>query len=219
MNLLLFQHATFVFFILFCTVVDYLIPSRYKLQAELKKTHKYNYKEMIEYTCFNIYILTFPLGYLFLQIYEIYNLVEFVPSTYLEYIFQGIRLLFCILLEEILFYYIHRILHFPFFYSSIHKKHHQLIAPIALGTLYVDPWDHLFLNLLPILITPLLTRVRGPFLYIWFLLANISSVFSHCGFSFFGKGVVIHHDNHHKYRTCNYGVIGLLDYLHGTLKL
>ncbi|GFY54769.1 fatty acid hydroxylase domain-containing protein 2, partial [Trichonephila inaurata madagascariensis] len=40
-----------------------------------------------------------------------------------------LELLFCAAVEEIGFYYSHRVLHLPFFYKHIHKKHHEWKSP------------------------------------------------------------------------------------------
>jgi methylsterol monooxygenase len=53
-----------------------------------------------------------------------------------------------VLLREIAFYYIHRLLHHRRFYY-IHKKHHDWQTPIAITAIYCHPIEHAFGNLLP----------------------------------------------------------------------
>lgn len=55
-----------------------------------------------------------------------------------------------ILIEEIGFYYSHRLLHHPKIYKFIHKRHHEWTAPIAITAIYCHPVEHVFANLIPI---------------------------------------------------------------------
>ncbi len=54
-----------------------------------------------------------------------------------------------VLLREIAFYYIHRLLHYSRIYKYIHKKHHEWQTPIAITAIYCHPIEHAFGNLLP----------------------------------------------------------------------
>ncbi len=60
-----------------------------------------------------------------------------------------LELSICILIEELVFYYSHRLLHNPRIYKYIHKKHHEWTAPIAITAIYCHPIEHIFSNLLP----------------------------------------------------------------------
>ena len=48
----------------------------------------------------------------------------------------------CLLMREAMFYYSHRLLHVPYLYRRIHKKHHRFTAPIALAAQYAHPIEH-----------------------------------------------------------------------------
>merc|ERR1711887_242692 len=58
------------------------------------------------------------------------------------------------LVEEIFFYYGHKMLHHRKIYKYIHKKHHEWTASIALTSLYAHPLEHIMSNLLPTAIGP-----------------------------------------------------------------
>lgn len=53
---------------------------------------------------------------------------------------------FCLLCEEAGFYVVHRAVHSRFLYASIHKKHHEFKAPVALASTYCTMTEHLFVS-------------------------------------------------------------------------
>lgn len=127
-------------------------------------------------------------------------------------------ILISVLLREAMFYYSHRLLHLPYFYRRIHKKHHKFTAPIALAAQFAHPLEQIFANALPISLPPQL--LRSHVLTFWIFLAwelfNTATV--HSGYDFFHNKAKMH-DLHHEQFNLNYGSIGLLDWVHGTDKL
>lgn len=123
-----------------------------------------------------------------------------------------------IVLREALFYYGHRLLHLPWLYVRIHKKHHKFTAPVALAAQYAHPIEQIVANALPISLPPQL--LRSHILTFWVFLAyelfNTATV--HSGYDFF-RGLARMHDLHHEKFNLNYGSIGLFDWLHGTNQL
>lgn len=131
-----------------------------------------------------------------------------------------IHLLFFILVEEFGFYYLHRLFHTPLLYKHIHKTHHEWTAPIGLCSTYCHPVEHFFVNTLPIISGPLLL---GSFFgnhlaseWLWIMLAVISTTISHCGYHLPFLPSPEAHDFHHSKFNQVFGVIGILDRLHGT---
>lgn len=120
-----------------------------------------------------------------------------------------------LLIREALFYYSHRLLHIPFFYRRIHKKHHKFTAPIALAAQYAHPLEQIFANALPISLPPQLLRshVLTFWVYLAWELFNTATV--HSGYDFFNN-MAKAHDLHHEKFNLMYGSIGLLDWIHGT---
>lgn len=62
------------------------------------------------------------------------------------------HLIGCIIVVEIGFYYTHRLLHHPYLYKQIHKKHHTWISPVAISAAYCHPIEHLASNMLPVVL-------------------------------------------------------------------
>nr|AFK11127.1 uncharacterized protein C5orf4-like protein [Callorhinchus milii] len=120
------------------------------------------------------------------------------------------------LLEELLFYYSHRLFHHPTLYTRIHKKHHEWTAPIGVIALYAHPIEHVFSNMLPSMVGPILLGSHVATTMLWFCLALLVSTISHCGYHLPFLPSPEFHDFHHlKFNQC-YGVLGVLDRLHGT---
>ncbi|KAL2004559.1 hypothetical protein VTN00DRAFT_3444 [Thermoascus crustaceus] len=124
----------------------------------------------------------------------------------------------CLLLREAMFYYSHRLLHRPIFYSKIHKLHHRFTAPIALAAQYAHPIEHIFANALPISLPPQIlgSHVLTFWVFLAYELFNTATV--HSGYDFFA-GKARMHDLHHEKFNLNYGSIGVLDWVHGTDRL
>lgn len=121
-----------------------------------------------------------------------------------------------ILVEEIGFYYSHRLLHHPRIYKHIHKQHHEWTSPIAITAIYCHPLEHTLSNLLPPYIGPLIMGSHAATMWLWFTWVIFSTLNAHSGFHmpFFPSPEA--HDYHHLKFNQNFGVLGVLDRLHGT---
>eukprot|EP01137_Pigoraptor_chileana_P008251 Opistho-2@54813 len=120
------------------------------------------------------------------------------------------------LLEEVGFYYSHRALHHPIVYKNIHKMHHEWTAPIGISALYCHPLEFFLSNLFPIILGPLIMGSHLLTMWLWFSMAIIVTVNVHSGYHFPLMPSPEFHDFHHLKFNNNFGVIGILDYLHGT---
>ncbi|KAM9253963.1 fatty acid hydroxylase domain-containing protein 2 isoform 1-T1 [Dugong dugon] len=120
------------------------------------------------------------------------------------------------LIEEVMFYYSHRLLHYPAFYKKIHKKHHEWTAPIGVIALYAHPIEHVASNMLPAMLGPLLMGSHLSSITMWISLVLITTTISHCGYHLPFLPSPEFHDYHHLKFTQCYGVLGVLDHLHGT---
>lgn len=122
-----------------------------------------------------------------------------------------------LIVEEILYYYIHRLLHHPSIYKYIHKTHHLFTAPIALSTVYSHPIEHIIANTIPIMLSSWILKSHITTVYSWIIFSVISDVTIHCGYELPMIPSASFHDNHHKTFNYCFGVMGILDKIHGTL--
>jgi sterol desaturase/sphingolipid hydroxylase (fatty acid hydroxylase superfamily) len=123
----------------------------------------------------------------------------------------AISLFLCMSCVEVGFYYSHRLLHHPRLFGPLHRWHHEFRAPVAAGALYCHPVEHVLCNLLPVLVGPILCGMPWLWATAWFAIATVNTVVVHSGY-----GPLTRHDAHHARVTGNYGVMGVLDWWHGT---
>lgn len=121
-----------------------------------------------------------------------------------------------LVVEELLFYYLHRLMHRPPLYGMVHKRHHEWTAPIAIATNYCHPVEHALCNLLPVMIGPLLCGSHCAVIWMWQTIATVNSINTHSGYHLPLMPSPEAHDFHHLRFNVNYGVMGVLDWLHGT---
>eukprot|EP01083_Nonionella_stella_P088882 247946_1 len=129
------------------------------------------------------------------------------------------NLVFFLIIEEIGFYYSHRMLHTPFFYGRIHKQHHEWTAPIALTAFYCHPVEHFLANCFPIALGPMLMNAHIVEWWMWISIGVLNSLSCHSGYHFPLMSSPEAHDFHHLRFNEMFGILGVLDWLHGTDKV
>ncbi|KAK2149066.1 hypothetical protein LSH36_469g01051 [Paralvinella palmiformis] len=118
--------------------------------------------------------------------------------------------------EEIGFYYTHRLSHWGLLYKYIHKKHHEWTAPVGVVSVYAHPLEHIICNLMPLTSGPVLVGAHHFTTVLWYTAALSSTIIHHSGYHLPLLPSPELHDYHHLKFRWNYGVIGLLDWFHGT---
>lgn len=88
----------------------------------------------------------------------------------------------CLLINEVLFYYAHRGLHYGKWYKMIHKKHHEWTSPVAITAIYCHPLEHAFANLLPGFAGVLLFGCHILTAWIWFVMGTLVVLNNHSGY-------------------------------------
>lgn len=121
------------------------------------------------------------------------------------------------LFRDVLFYYVHRLLHMKFFYRHLHHVHHQFPAPIALAAVYSHPIDHMMQNAFPIAFPMIVLRSHFLTVVLFATVALLDAALAHSGYDFLRvPAKVSMHDLHHMTSKGGYGVLGLMDWIHGT---
>lgn len=125
------------------------------------------------------------------------------------------RMIFHGLIGDQWFYWTHRLMHRRWLYSKIHYIHHQWTYPMAIRTIYAHPIEHIVCNLGAIAIGPLIWPTNQLFMTLWVVVATFNAVLGHSGLNL-PLTSVEKHDLHHRFLNCNYGTVGLSDYVYGT---
>ncbi|KAM0746038.1 hypothetical protein T439DRAFT_307251 [Meredithblackwellia eburnea MCA 4105] len=127
--------------------------------------------------------------------------------------------IFCLLVEEAGFFYVHRFFHSPKYYKTYHKKHHEFTAPVALASTYCTVVEHYCSNTLPIVAGILIVRAHWCMNILFFCALELGTLATHSGYNFPGSFNALQHDWHHYSFTENFGPMGLLDRIHNTDKM
>lgn len=188
---------------------------RYKTQSDVNVPLDWAlFVKGFKRVAFNFFILNSAVGYVTFPIFR-YTSGSF--DRPLPNLAEIICHLICfVLIEEVGFYYSHRLFHSPYFYKRFHKIHHEWIAPIAMSAIYAHPLEHVFSNLAPVIAGPVILGSHVATVWIWFAVALINTTYSHSGYHFPLTSSTQSHDYHHLKFSNNFGAMGLLDYLHGT---
>jgi fatty acid hydroxylase domain-containing protein 2 len=108
-----------------------------------------------------------------------------------------IDLFVCIIVDEIGFYYSHRLFHYKFFYKHIHKQHHLWQSPIAITATYCHPVEHILSNLLPVAGGSIIMQSHTSVMWIWLTLATLTTLTTHSGYHLPFCHSSEFHDYHH----------------------
>lgn len=119
-------------------------------------------------------------------------------------------------------YYVHRALHFKWFFRNVHRHHHKFIATSPYVVTALHPLELVMLqgvSFIPLFFIPFHAVGIGIVL-VYILIWNI---IDHSGVKLFSslpwQGPTMYHDDHHKYFHVNFGQhLMIWDRMHGTLR-
>lgn len=145
----------------------------------------------------------------------------FFPPTWYGYLLRWTLLPF---IGEVWFYYTHRLMHHRWFYRW-HADHHAFVQSHALAGLYCSTVEMLLVNQLAMAIPYQLVGLSLIEIIIANIYVAVTTLKGHAGLYFrddlpkwMPKSFVsaLDHDIHHRVMTCNFGIMYLLDRIHGT---
>ncbi|KAH7968500.1 hypothetical protein HPB52_009043 [Rhipicephalus sanguineus] len=169
---------------------------------------------VVRQVVFNQVFVQLPVNVLF---YWLKDLRGFDRSLRLPPLSRAVAHFACfVAIEEVLFYYSHRLLHHRLLYQRFHKKHHEWTAPVAITAVYCTPLEHLLSNVLPVVVGPALLGSHLSVHWLWAVLTAPYGVIVHSGYHLPLLPSPQMHDFHHLMFRGNYGILGILDWLHGT---
>ena len=133
------------------------------------------------------------------------------------------ELLGLVVVNEILFYPLHRAFHtFPLL-ADLHAWHHSFAAPFTILSIYAHPIEMVVVNLFPLTVGMVLLHVTPYTALLWLIMASFATCVHHSGrvWPWLPQFETQpgYHDLHHARGDGNYGSSPVLDSLFGTLIL
>lgn len=132
---------------------------------------------------------------------------------YAYFVFSIFLLMF---LQDTYFYFMHRWVHWPYFFQKIHQVHHDSRNPTPWAAFSFHPLESLLEALIiPVLV--LLVPAHPVAFLIFLMIMTASSVLNHVGYELFPAGFyknrvlkwligATHHQMHHQKYNCNFGL-------------
>ena len=130
------------------------------------------------------------------------------PVVFPSVLEVGYHLLVCVIVEDCLFYWSHRMLHHPMVYKFFHKQHHEfkVLTGLSIAAEFTHPFESLVGNIIPVVMGPIIANCHFFTLCLWIVLRMFKTCDAHCGYSFqwspFGLGFPLNpaerHDFHHE---------------------
>jgi sterol desaturase/sphingolipid hydroxylase (fatty acid hydroxylase superfamily) len=128
-----------------------------------------------------------------------------------------------VLLWDLVFYFTHLVLHWPFVYRRSHFRHHACRPPVPWSGIAVDPVETILSGLLPYIVPLFIMPFHVYTVYALNMLLMLWATLVHSSLDWSGNAVLLttrDHNLHHTYglKNCNYAaVFSFWDRLFGTL--
>jgi 4-alpha-methyl-delta7-sterol-4alpha-methyl oxidase len=212
----------FTFFASFLTWIAWKQPKwaeKYRIQSRQGLTKKFVIPS-IKYSLFNstlslvMVVVSWPL----LRFSAIHS-----GSLPKWYVILG-QFIFFVYLDDFIYYWFHRAMHWKYLYHSIHSVHHRIIVPWAVCAHYMHPVEFL-ITVANVLLGPILLGSHVLTIWLWVLFRQWIAAEGHCGYDFpwnpsrlfpFYEGSSYHDFHHSKFQGNYSGFTGYLDRIFGT---
>ncbi len=167
------------------------------------------YNKIIPNVFFNIFISSIPAIYIMSLLLNnpYYHLLSGLPLL-CKYIALP-------LLVDIFFYISHRMLHNKYLFY-FHRKHHELVHPVGIGSFYMSPIEFYGALVIPIYLPLILLGADNYHTHLWITFTVFNGI---CVAHSNTKQLSEFHNYHHTNKTkgyCNYGTDIFMDRLLGT---
>jgi sterol desaturase/sphingolipid hydroxylase (fatty acid hydroxylase superfamily) len=202
--------SSFLIFGSYTTANDYANYKKIKSKNNMELNKIYN--KIIPNVFFNVFLLSLPAIYCFdiLLKNPNYHLLKGLPLA-AKYVAMP-------LLVDIMFYINHRLLHNKYLFY-FHKRHHELVSPVGIGSFYMSPVEFYWAIVIPIFGPLVLLGADIYHTHLWITFAVFNGI---CVAHSNTKNLSEFHDYHHNtknYFKCNFGIDIFMDRLFGTRRI
>jgi len=151
--------------------------------------------------------ILYVLGYASASKYMKAGVDQIPPWYYIPF-----QIMFCMVIEDTLFYWIHRGLHHKKLYGKVHKIHHEYKTTIGLASEYAHPIEYILSDAIPFTAGPLILGLHYYVFWMWMIVRVGETVDGHCGYDFpwspyrllpFSGSAAVH-DYHHSHNLGNF---------------
>ncbi|KAL1953455.1 hypothetical protein VTO42DRAFT_2793 [Malbranchea cinnamomea] len=118
------------------------------------------------------------------------------------------------LMFDVMFYVLHRLMHTPLAYRRFHRVHHEFRdhTPLAVG--YVHPVDYFWVQIFPLLLS---ARIQKGHLVSLLVAGGVAQAIAMLAHADYTLPLFMAHQGHHRSGKHNFGAVGIMDYMFGTL--
>ena len=129
------------------------------------------------------------------------------------------QLIFFILLDDFLYYWMHRAFHTPWLFKHVHSVHHRVRTPCAIAGNYLH-WGEYLATISLLLVGPVLVGAHVAVIWLWVVLRQLEAAHGHCGYDLpwdLSRYIPLYdgasyHDFHHGRFKGNFaGALGYID--------
>lgn len=191
---------------------------KYKIQDSHpgRKGPKVPLSKAVKLVLFNQFAgtLLFLLGLYFLLMSLGYEIERTTESWYIILA----QLAVFLIIEDVLFFAVHWVMHKKWFFKRFHRVHHEYRESIAIATHYVHYVEHIFGNLIPVFAGVLILQPHPFTILFWIMIVVMNALHTHSGYAFPWMSYSVHHDWHHYHVNGSFSAVGLMDKIFGTDK-
>jgi len=203
--------AMLVFMSVLCAILDHTLGQSQKCQPYKPTFSSKQYQDAIGVALVNGLLSHWPIS---LMLFGYWKFSTDGPTAAFDWTNAAISVGISAVVIDVWFYWTHRALHIKALYPLIHKKHHRFTAPCSLAAVYAHPLEFVIGNYMGVALGPCITGAHPSVGAFWFSMCIFGTCLTHSGYGI--NSAVHHHDMHHEFFTCNFGVSYGLDYLFGT---
>lgn len=212
-NLLWYAGFAFPFFIIF-----WIVGKKYFKKIRIQETEKANlhhFKHDLGFSASTFLVFAvMDVCLLYLESRG-YTQIYFDITDY-GYLWLVVSFFIVLFIDDMFFYWSHRVMHMPRFYKFFHKVHHESTDPSPLTAFAFHPSEAVIEQLMHVVL-PFLLPLNFGVMIVWQIFSMLNNVLGHLGYEIYPKGWVklpllqfktasTHHNMHHQLFNGNYAL-------------